>query len=92
MLLVSSQQLNSEASMFKAIWVALTIAFALVILPTVAAAIEEQQWSEFHAIAVQEYTDEFTAIFAALEFKRSKNGRSMIRRPGDKSFKFVAKA
>lgn len=35
---------------------------------------------------------EFTNLFNAMEYKRSANGRSMIRRPGDKSFKFVAKA
>lgn len=34
---------------------------------------------------------EFTAMFNAIEFKVSKNGRSMVRRPGDKSFRFVKK-
>ncbi|MFG2268090.1 hypothetical protein [Streptomyces sp. NPDC048720] len=39
-----------------------------------------------------EFSDAFTAHFNAIEFKRSKNGRSMVRRPGDKSFRFVKAA
>lgn len=44
-----------------------------------------------HAVAYAEYADEFTALFNAMEFKVSKNGRSMVRRPGEKSFRFVKK-
>ena len=49
------------------------------------------EWDEYYGEAYSEYYDEFTALFNAIEYKRSKNGRSMVRRPGDKSFKFVAK-
>jgi hypothetical protein len=52
---------------------------------------DEQEWSEFHAIAVQEYADEFTAIFDALECKRAKNGRLMIRSGNSGSYKFAKK-
>lgn len=52
----------------------------------------EFEWAQFHADAFEEYADEFTAIFNAIEFKVSKNGRSMIRRPGDKGFRFVKSA
>lgn len=51
----------------------------------------QDEWELYHAEAKQEYADEFTALFNAMEYKVSKNGRSMVKRPGDKSFKFVAK-
>lgn len=43
-------------------------------------------WDAFEAAQ-----SEFDAMFDAIEFKVSKNGRSMVRRPGDKSFRFVKK-
>lgn len=52
---------------------------------------EAYEWSAYYVEAFNEYADEFTALFNAMEYKRAKNGASMIRRPGDKSFKFVAK-
>jgi hypothetical protein len=52
---------------------------------------EAEEWEAFHADAFAEYADEFTALFNAIEFKRAKNGASMVRRPGDKSFRFVKK-
>jgi len=77
--------------MVKAIWIALAISFGLILLPPVAEAIEEMEWDAFHADAYTEYADEFTALFNSIEFKCAKNGASMIRRPGDKSFRFVKK-
>lgn len=49
------------------------------------------EWDDYYGDAYDEYCDEFTALFNAIEYKRAKNGRSMVRGPGDKSFKFVAK-
>ena len=49
------------------------------------------EWSEFHADAYAEYADEFTALFNSYEMKRAKNGAMMIKRAGDKSFKFCKK-
>jgi hypothetical protein len=53
---------------------------------------EEIEWFEFHDLAVAEYEAEFTALFNSYEFKQAKNGAPMIRRQGEKSFKFVARA
>lgn len=51
----------------------------------------EDEWDEFYALSYGEHTAAFDMLFDAIEYKRSKNGRSMVKRPGDKSFKFVAK-
>lgn len=51
----------------------------------------ECEWRTFKREAQQEYADEFTAYFNAIEYKRASNGVSMIKRPGDKSFRFVKK-
>ena len=53
---------------------------------------DEFTWVDFHMDAFEEAANEFTALFEAIEFKCSKNGRSMIRRPGDKGFRFVKSA
>ena len=52
---------------------------------------EEEEWAQFHADSYASYEAAFTVHFSAIEFKRAKNGSSMIRTPGAKSFKFVAK-
>lgn len=84
--------------MIKAILIALAIAFGLIefpVLPHSSSVIsenEEQEWSEFHADAFDEYADEFTRLFESYDYKLSKNGRSMIRREGEKSFRFVRMA
>lgn len=89
--------------MIKGILIALGIYFGLIpqprpihtdnvvwfdgpISPAMAEALE---WDEFHAIAVQEYADEFTALFNSYETKRAKNGRIMIRQGDTGSFKFA---
>lgn len=48
-------------------------------------------WDAFHADAVEEYADEFTALFNSYETRWSKNNRLMIRSGNSGSFKFVAK-
>lgn len=84
--------------MIKGILIALAVALGLIEFPVVAAPVsihvenEEQEWAEFHALSYAEHADAFTALFNAMEYKVSKNGRSMIRRPGDKSFRFVKSA
>lgn len=77
--------------MFKALWIALAIAIGLVVLAPVAAAIEEKEWTEYHAIAFEEYADEFTALFNSYETKRAKNGAMMIRQGNSGSYKFAKK-
>lgn len=52
---------------------------------------EEQEWSEYHAEAVAEYADEFTALFNSYEVKRARNGAMMIRRGNTGSYKFAKK-
>lgn len=52
---------------------------------------DEIEWGEFWIDSYEDHADAFTELFNALEYKCSKNGRSMIRRPGDSSFKFVPK-
>jgi len=49
------------------------------------------EWAQFNADAYLEYADEFTALFNSYEVKRAKNGAMMIKRAGDKSFKFCKK-
>lgn len=39
---------------------------------------DEFEWAQYHAEAVAEYADEFTALFNSYNYKVSKNGRSMI--------------
>lgn len=55
------------------------------------ALIEEVTWAEYHAEAVAEYADEFTALFNSYETKRAKNGAMMIRQGNSGSFKFAKK-
>lgn len=45
----------------------------------------------YHEECVTEFTREFDAIFAAVEFKVSKNGRSMVKGIHATSFKFAKK-
>lgn len=52
---------------------------------------DDVEWAEYHADAVAEYADEFTALFNSYEFKVAKNGRGMIRQGNTGSFKFVKK-
>jgi hypothetical protein len=59
--------------------------------PDVSPNVEAQEWAMYWHEAYEEYADEFLAHFNAIEFKRAKNGASMVRRPGDKSFRFVKK-
>jgi hypothetical protein len=51
----------------------------------------DADWYEYEFEAFSEYYDEFTALFNSYETKWSKNGRLMMKTPGSKSFKFVAK-
>jgi hypothetical protein len=53
---------------------------------------EDVEWGEFWQNSFVEHAAAFDAYFDAMEFRVSKNGRSMIRRPGDKSFRFVKAA
>lgn len=53
---------------------------------------EETEWDLYKLEAYYDYCDEFDAIFNAVEFKRAKNGRSMVKGINDKSFKFCKKA
>lgn len=54
--------------------------------------LDEVEWSDFHADAIEEYTIEFTELFDSYDVKFSKNNRTMLRKSGEKGFKFVAKA
>lgn len=82
--------------MIAYVFTALTIAFGLVLIPepvAIESSVDDaMDWTLYWQEAHDEYADEFTALFEAIEFKRSKNGRSMIRRPGDNSFRFVKSA
>lgn len=61
-------------------------------MPQVSPAVsEEQEWSEYHAEAMREYADEFTALFNSYEVKRAKNGALMIRRGNSGSYRFAKK-
>lgn len=51
----------------------------------------DREYEEFHADAVKEYEDEFTALFNSYEMKRAKNGALMIRRGNSGSYKFCKK-
>ena len=48
------------------------------------------EWDLYYTEAYDEYASEFDAIFNAIEYKRAKNGRSMVKGINSKSFKFVA--
>lgn len=52
---------------------------------------EDSEWAEYHAEAVKEYADEFTALFDSYEIKRAKNGAMMIRKGNSGSYKFCKK-
>lgn len=52
---------------------------------------EEQEWQAFHADAVQEHSEAFTALFDSYETKWSKNGRLMIRQGNNGPYKFAGK-
>src|SRR5687767_13991446 len=62
--------------------------------PTVSTIVlnDEEEWAEYHAEAVTEYADEFTALFNSYEVKRAKNGALMIRSGNSGSYKFARKA
>ena len=76
--------------MFRHMFEAMFIALGLIVLPSIPSELtDEEEWELYELEAYAEYADEFTRLFNAMEYKRSKNGRSMIRRPGDSSFKFV---
>jgi hypothetical protein len=90
--------------MAKAMWIAFLTYFGLIAIPVAYGSIEptinwvdvqpmseEQEWAAYHIEATNEYMDEFTALFNAIEFKRAKNGRSMVKGINDKSFKFAKK-
>lgn len=49
-------------------------------------------WTAFHADAVEEYSAQFDALFNSYETKWAKNGRLMLRKPDTMpfAFKFVA--
>lgn len=58
-------------------------------VPTV---IEEvMTWDEFYSEEYDEALTQFDILFDSYEYKRSKNGRSMIRRENEKSYRFVSK-
>ena len=52
---------------------------------------EAGEWDAYHAGAMAEYADEFTALFNSYETKRAKNGAMMIRQGDTGSFKFAKK-
>lgn len=52
---------------------------------------EDVEWAEFHEDAMSEYMDMFDGIFNAVEYKRAKNGRSMVKGAYATSFKFAPK-
>ena len=87
--------------MIKAIVIAMLIAFGIiaipapVAIPNAAALIEEDEqaeWSAYHAEAMAEYADEFTALFNSYETRIAKNGRMMIRTGNSGPYKFARKA
>lgn len=85
--------------MFKAIWIALAIAFGLIVFPALPVQVgieivgpyDDAEWNEYHAEAYAEYADEFTALFNSYETKRAKNGALMIRSGNSGSYKFAKK-
>ncbi|MFF5977061.1 hypothetical protein ACFY7C_36775 [Streptomyces sp. NPDC012769] len=50
---------------------------------------DAEEWDLYHAEAYEEYASEFDAIFNAIEYKRSKNNRSMVKSIHSKSYKFI---
>lgn len=52
---------------------------------------ERIEWELYHADAYWEYMADFTELFNSYETKTAKNGRVMIRRQGEKTFKFAKK-
>jgi len=83
--------------MITRIFLALAIAFGMIAAPTlnvetsVVTEVEVMSWDEFHAEELSEALAHFDHLFNSYEYKLSKNNRSMIRRDGETSFKFVAK-
>lgn len=93
--------------MAKAMWIAVLTYFGLIaIAPPVIAQesginwidtdfttglTDEDEWFLFHLDATLEYMDEFDRLFDAVEFKVSKNGRSMVKSANGGSFKFAKK-
>jgi hypothetical protein len=70
---------------------AVLIALGLIHLPSLVTSVltDDEEWDLYQLEAYVEYADEFTRLFNSMEYKRSKNGRSMIRREGETSFRFV---
>ena len=52
----------------------------------------EMDWAAFHVDAIEEYADEFTALFNSYETKVAKNGAMMIRQGNSGPYKFARKA
>lgn len=52
---------------------------------------DDVEWAEFHEDAMSEYMSIFNDIFNAVEYKRAKNGRSMVKGAYATSFKFAPK-
>lgn len=52
---------------------------------------EDLEWHIWYAESYWDARSEFTALFNSYECKRAKNGAMMIRRSGEKSFKFAKK-
>lgn len=50
---------------------------------------EDVEWREFNDIAYAEYLDIFDAMYENVEYKVSKNGRSMTKGTYSRSFKFI---
>jgi hypothetical protein len=59
--------------------------------PTIQETDEKVEWLKYNYEAFIDYRAEFTAIFNAVEYKRAKNGRSMVKGTHDNSFKFCKK-
>lgn len=87
--------------MLKGMLIAILIALGLIAFPApvsipVNIALvddnEEYEWAAYHAEAMAEYADEFTALFNSYETKRAKNGAMMIRQGNSGSFKFARKS
>jgi hypothetical protein len=50
---------------------------------------EDAEWFEFEQDAYIEYLDIFDAMYENVEYKASKNGRSMTKGTYSRSFKFI---
>jgi hypothetical protein len=57
--------------------------------PTVAITDDDAEWELYSQDAYYDYCAEFTAIFDAVQVKRAKNGRVMVRSANGGSFKFA---